>query len=127
MRLTVSLIALLIAAPAAAQEAKRFNLTCSEFEDADTLRDEVDHEFSVDLESMTVCRRGNPRCAQVVRQGRFLEFSYRIPDGDRELEVFRLYDPQTGWLTQIMRYDDEHGRTYGDAVCRTAPFASVTD
>ena len=125
MRLTLCILTLMIAAPAAAQEATKFNLACSEFEDPDTLRTGIDHEFSVDLDALTVCRRGNPRCADVVRQGRFLEFSYRIPDGDRELEVFRLYDPLTGWLTQIMRYDGERGRSYGDAVCEVRPFADV--
>jgi hypothetical protein len=127
MRALSVAVLVLFAPPTAAQDADRFNLSCSEFETPDTLRTEIDHEFSVDLDSLTVCRRGNPRCAEVVRHGRFLEFSYRIPDGDQTLEVFRLYDPQTGWLTQIMRYDGAHGRTYGDAVCQVQPFASVMD
>jgi hypothetical protein len=125
MRLTTLIVALGLAGPAAAQEIAKFNLDCSEFTDPDTVRTVVDHEFSVDLDAMTVCRRGNARCAQVVRHGRFLEFSYRIPDGNLTLEMFRLYDPQTGWLTQIMRYDGEIGRTYGDAVCTVRPFADV--
>jgi hypothetical protein len=127
MRLTLALVLLCVAAPAAAQEASRFNLECSEFTDPDTVRQVVDHEFSVDLDALTVCRRNNPRCAEVVRQGRFLELGYRVPDGDRTLEVFRLYDPQTGWLTQIMRYEGEIGRSYGDAVCKVTPFRTVTD
>lgn len=127
MRLIVALLASLIAAPAVAQDAERFNLVCREFEDPDTLRDVADHEFSVDLQTMTVCRANNVRCWPVVRQGRFLEMTYTYPYRGRTEVVFRLYDPQTGWLTQIMRTEDEPGRNYGDAVCEVTPFASVMD
>ncbi|WP_029087683.1 hypothetical protein [Brevundimonas aveniformis] len=117
----------LLATPALAHEEARFNLDCREFEDRETLATHIDHQFSVDLDAMSVCRRGNPRCAEVVRQGRFLEFSYRFQDGDQAMEVFRLYDPETGSLTQIMRRVGDPGRSYGDAVCEVRPFASVTD
>ncbi len=127
MRLPLALLLILAASPVAAQEAQQFNLYCREFDDPDTPSTVIDHNFSVDLDAMTVCRRGNPRCADVVRQGRFLEFSYLFSDGDTEFQMFRLYDPQTGWLTQIMRRVGEPGRTYGDALCEVRPFASVMD
>jgi hypothetical protein len=127
MRLSALLVALAVAAPAAAQDAARFNLECREFTDPDTLTPYVVSEFSVDLETLTVCRRRNPRCNDVVRQGRFLELGYSFESEGRHYEVFRLYDPQTGWLTQIMRVDGDVGRTYGDAVCEVKPFASVMD
>lgn len=127
MRALISVVLALLATPVAAQDDVRFNLLCSEFENPDTLRTSVDHRFSVDLEAMTVCRLGNPRCAAVVRHGRFLEFSYPFSDDTTQFEMFRLYDPQTGWLTQIMRVQGEVGRTYGDAVCEVHPFASVMD
>lgn len=127
MRLPLALLLMMLAAPVAAQESQQFNLACREFDDPDTLRTVVDHDFSVDLQTMTVCRRGNPRCADVVRHGRFLEFSYPFTDGDTDFEMFRLYDPQSGWLTQIMRVVGEPGRTYGDALCEVRPFASVMD
>lgn len=126
MRFLLLPFLILMATPAAAQDV-RFNLECREFEDPDTLRTSLDHEFSVDLDAMTVCRRRNPRCATVVRQGRFLEFSYPFTDGTTQFEMFRLYDPQSGWLTQIMRVQGEPGRTYGDAVCQVRPFESVMD
>ena len=127
MRLALAAVLTLLATPSLAQEAARINLDCREFEDRDTLRTETDHQFSVDLDAMSVCRRGNPRCAEVVRQGRFLEFSYPFSDGDTDFQMFRLYDPETGWLTQIMRVVGEPGRSYGDAVCEVRPFAAVTD
>ncbi len=127
MRLALAAALTLFATPALVQAQTRFNLDCREFEDRDTLGTHIDHQFSVDLDAMSVCRRGNPRCAEVVRQGRFLEFSYRFQDGDHAMEVFRLYDPETGWLTQIMRRVGEPGRSYGDAVCEVRPFTAVTD
>jgi hypothetical protein len=127
MRLTLTLLLLALATPVAAQDAVRFNLECKEFIDPDTLMAEAVHEFSVDLETMTVCRRRNPRCNAVVRHGRFLELGYTFESEGQHYEVFRLYDPQSGWLTQIMRVDRNVGRTYGDAVCEVKPFASVVD
>jgi len=120
-------LALFFAAPAAAQEASQFNIYCREFDDPDTLSTVMDHEFSIDLDAMTVCRRRSTRCWDVVRQGRFLELSYSFSDGHRQYEMFRLYDPRTGWLTQIMRVEGQRDRTYGDALCQTRPFASVMD
>jgi len=123
--LLVMALTLGFAAAAEAQEMQKFNLECREFSDPDTLYPDANHEFSVDLDTLTVCRRNNPSCATVLRHGRFLEFSYRFENLGREYEVFRLYDPQTGWLTQIMRVDRNVGRTYGDAVCEVRPFAPV--
>ena len=127
MRALLTAAVILVATPVAAQDNVRFNLHCSEFENPDTLRTSIDHQFSVDLQAMSVCRRGNPRCATVVRHGRFLEFSYPFSDDTTQFEMFRLYDPQTGWLTQIMRVQGEVGRTYGDALCEVRPFTAVTD
>lgn len=124
---SLTLLLLALATPVAAQDAVRFNLECREFIDPDTLMAEAVHEFSVDLETMTVCRRRNPRCNAVVRHGRFLELGYAFESEGRHYEVFRLFDPQTGWLTQIMRVDRNVGRSYGDAVCEVKPFASVMD
>jgi hypothetical protein len=127
LRLAIAAALALFASPALAQEEARFNLECREFDDPDTLRTEINHIFSVDLTTLTVCRRGNPRCAEVVRQGRFLEFSYPFSDGHTDFQMFRLYDPETGWLVQIMRVVGEPGRTYGDALCEVRPFTAVTD
>ena len=123
--LPLVILAMTAAGSAAAQEPDQFNLECREFRDPDTLLETADHEFSVDLATMTVCRRNNPRCATVVRHGRFLEFSYRFQNQGHEHEVFRLYDPETGWLTQIMRMDGNVGRSYGDAVCKVRPFRQI--
>ena len=119
----------LMAFPAMAQDDVRFNLKCSEFDDQrpQQLRTTIDHEFSIDLETMTVCRGGNTRCWDIVRQGRFLELTYPFSDGRDDYEMFRLYDPQTGWLTQVIRIVGQPGGSYGEAVCQVHPFASVMD
>ena len=121
------ILALVLTTPVAAQETAQFNIYCREFDDPDTLSTVMDHEFSIDLDAMTVCRRRSNRCWDVVRHGRFLELSYPYTDGHRQYEMFRLYDPRTGWLTQIMRVEGQQDRTYGDALCEVRPFASVMD
>ena len=125
MRLIAALFVTLIAAPAVAQDAERFNLQCSEFDDRNRtqLRDVVDHEFSLDLEAMTVCRNGNVGCWPIERHGRFLELTYPFSDGTDDYEMFRLYDPETGWLTQVIRIVGEPGGSYGEAVCEVHPYA----
>ena len=115
----------LLATPVAAQDDVRFNLQCREFDDAtpQQLRDVVDHEFALDLETMIVCRNGNTRCWSIERQGRFLELTYPFSDGRDDYEMFRLYDPETGWLTQVIRIVGEPGGSYGEAVCEVHPYA----
>ncbi|MBN8552972.1 MAG: hypothetical protein J0L52_08780 [Caulobacterales bacterium] len=129
MRLMLTAALILFATSAAAQDAERFNLHCSEFNDEtpQQLRGTIDHVFSLDLETMTVCRDGNPRCWGIERQGRFLELTYPFDDGDDDYEMFRLYDPETGWLTQVIRIVGQPGNSYGEAVCEVHPFASVMD
>lgn len=129
MRAVLGLLFALIASPALAQDQDRFNLFCREFdrEDRGRFSDVLQHEFSIDLEAMTVCRRNNTRCWDVVRQGRFLELSYPFSDGTHQYEMFRLYDPRTGWLTQVIRREGEAGRSYGEAVCEVRAFESVMD
>ena len=125
MRALVTVALALIATPVAAQDQARFNLRCSEFEDRNRtqLRDVVDHEFSLDLDTLTVCRRGHARCWTIERQGRFLELTYPFSDGEDDYEMFRLYDPETGWLTQVIRIVGEPGGSYGEAVCEVHPYA----
>ncbi|KPF78413.1 hypothetical protein IP78_11205 [Brevundimonas sp. AAP58] len=125
MRLTPLILALAIAAPAAAQDVEKFNLYCQEVEDDGRLSTVLDHHFSLDLETMTVCREGHSRCWEVVRQGRFLELSYAFNDGRDDWQMFRLYDPASRWLVQNIRKVGEPGMDYGSAQCEVRPFRSL--
>lgn len=124
-RLSIALAGIAAAitvSPAAAQDARRFNLECRELDRHGVAGEQLDHVFSVDLDAREACRRGNPHCAPVVDHGRWLELSYTFGDGDRTFEMFRLYDRRTGWLDQVIREGDAPGRSYGDAVCEVRPF-----
>lgn len=125
MRLTPLILALAIAAPAAAQDAEKFNLYCQEAQEDGRLSTVADHHFSLDLDSMTVCREGNSGCWEIVRQGRFLELSYPFNDGQDDWQMFRLYDPSSRWLVQNIRKVGEPGMDYGSAHCEVRPFRSL--
>ncbi|HEV7227434.1 hypothetical protein [Brevundimonas sp.] len=127
MRQTIAALTLLAATPAVGQEATRFNLYCQEVEDGGSLSTVMDHHFSIDLETMTVCRERNNRCWDIVRQGRFLELSYAFSDGHHDYQMFRLYDPSTRWLVQNIRKVGEPGMDYGSAHCEVRPFTAVVD
>lgn len=115
--------AMLAAAPAAqAQDDTRFNLACRDFEHDGAPSTYIDHRFSVNLETMRVCRRNNHDCSDIIDHGRWLEFSYDFETGNGTWTMFRLYDRQTGWLDQMMRPVGEPGRPFGDSLCERLPY-----
>lgn len=120
---TLTLFAAVLAGGAVhAWDDARFNLICRDIAQDGSLSSDIGDRFSVDLETMRVCRRNNSRCFDIVDHGRWLEFSYDFDNEDGVWRMFRLYDRQTGWLDQMIRPVGEPGQPFGDSVCERIPF-----